>query len=166
VFEYRVTKYDPAFRDRAGRYLREEWTSVGDIGRSFGGVVLTREEYRRVEVAHVVSRSRHRVGRYRVEAAAFAQIVHAELDRPAGEVDLFVVDEIGRMELLCPKFVEAVPRLLGDLVPVVATVAMKGDGLIAEVRARPDVRLVEVTGGNRDRLPEEMEAWVRLAKHG
>jgi hypothetical protein len=53
VFEYRVTKYDPAFRDRAGRYVRDEWTSFGDIGRPFGGVVLTREEYQRVEDAHV-----------------------------------------------------------------------------------------------------------------
>lgn len=53
MFEYRVTKYDPAFHDRAGRYLREEWTSISDIGRSFGGIVLTRKEYLRVEDAHV-----------------------------------------------------------------------------------------------------------------
>lgn len=53
MFKYRVTKYDPAFRDRLGRYRREEWTSVGDVGRSFGGVVLTREEYQRVEDAYV-----------------------------------------------------------------------------------------------------------------
>jgi hypothetical protein len=53
VLEYRVTKYDPALRDLDGRYLREEWTSAGDIGRLFDGVVLTREEYLRVEDAHV-----------------------------------------------------------------------------------------------------------------
>lgn len=53
MFEYRVAKYDPAFRDREGRYLREEWTSVSDIGRLFGGVVLTREDYQRVENDHV-----------------------------------------------------------------------------------------------------------------
>lgn len=53
MFEYRVTKYDPAFRDRGGRYLREEWTSVGDIGRSFEGGVLTQEEYLRVEDVHL-----------------------------------------------------------------------------------------------------------------
>jgi len=53
MFEYRVTKYEPAFRNLEGRYLREEWTSVGDIGRPFGGVVLTRDEYLRIEDAHV-----------------------------------------------------------------------------------------------------------------
>lgn len=53
MFEYRVTKYDPAFRDREGRYLREDWTFAADIGRTFAGVVLTSEEYRRAEDAHV-----------------------------------------------------------------------------------------------------------------
>jgi nucleoside-triphosphatase len=73
------------------------------------------------------------------------------------------VDEIGRMQLLCPEFVDAVRRLLGGPVPVVATVASKGGGLIAEVKGRQDVRLVEVTEENRGRLPEELEAWVRSA---
>jgi nucleoside-triphosphatase len=63
--------------------------------------------------------------------------------------------------LLCPQFVEAVPRLLGGPVPVVATVAARGGGLIAGAKARPDVRLVEVSEENRGRLPVEMEAWAR-----
>lgn len=133
--------------------LREQGTRVGfeAVGLSSGRHAL---------LAHVRSRSRHRVGRYGVEAAAFAQIVHAELGRPAGDLDLFVVDEIGKMELLCPQFVEVVPRLLDGPVPVVATVALRGGGLIAAVKARADVRLVDVTAENRDRLPGELEAWV------
>lgn len=51
--EYRVTKYDPGFRDPTGVYARDEWTAACDVGRSFGGVVLTPEEYQRVEDAHV-----------------------------------------------------------------------------------------------------------------
>jgi hypothetical protein len=53
VLEYRVTKYDPAFRDAIGAYTRDEWTAASDIGRSFGSVVLTPEEYQRVEDAYV-----------------------------------------------------------------------------------------------------------------
>jgi hypothetical protein len=53
VFEYRVTKYDPARRDARGAYTRKEWTSFGDIGRTFGGQILTLGEYRRVEDAYV-----------------------------------------------------------------------------------------------------------------
>jgi nucleoside-triphosphatase THEP1 len=65
------------------------------------------------------------------------------------------------MELFCPAFIEVVPRLLDGVVPVLLTVAQKGQGLIGQVKARPDVRLVTVTEGNRDGLPEELERRVR-----
>ncbi len=55
MFEYRVTKYDPSFRDANGAFTRDEWISVTDIGRSFGGEKLTREEYQRVEDAYVAT---------------------------------------------------------------------------------------------------------------
>jgi nucleoside-triphosphatase len=134
--------------------LREHGSRVGfeAVGLSSG---------RRAPLAHVRSRSRLRVGRYGVEAANFARMVKAELDRPAGEIDLFVVDEVGKMESLCSEFVRVVPRLLDGRGPLVATVALRGGGLIEEVKARGDVRLVEVTADNRDRLPGELEAWAR-----
>ena len=49
----RVTRYDPARRDAEGRFLDDTWTSVSDIGKRFGGQVLTAEEYLRVEAAYV-----------------------------------------------------------------------------------------------------------------
>lgn len=55
MLEYRVTKYNPLFRDSSGAYTRDEWTAVSDIGRSFEGVVLTRVEYQRVEDAYVAA---------------------------------------------------------------------------------------------------------------
>lgn len=55
MFEFRVTKYDPAHRDRWGAYTRDEWTSVSDIGRAFGGQVLTEAEYQRVEDAYAAA---------------------------------------------------------------------------------------------------------------
>lgn len=55
MIEYRVTKYDPALRDARGAYIADEWTSMADIGREFGGVVLTDDEYRRVEQAYINS---------------------------------------------------------------------------------------------------------------
>jgi hypothetical protein len=55
MIEYRVTKYDPTLRDARGAYIADEWISVRDIGRVFGGVVLTDSEYRRVEQAYISS---------------------------------------------------------------------------------------------------------------
>ena len=46
---YRVTKYNPKHRDQFGRYLREEWTSISDIGKIFNEQLFTMEEYIKVE---------------------------------------------------------------------------------------------------------------------
>lgn len=53
MYGWRVTKYDPAFRDERGAYLRDEWTSLSDVGKSFNGIELTYEEYRNIEDAYV-----------------------------------------------------------------------------------------------------------------
>jgi nucleoside-triphosphatase len=136
------------------RELRERGPRVG-----FEAVGLATRQH--ALLAHVRSRSPLRVGRYGVEVANLARMVKAELDRPPDDVDLLIVDEVGKMELLCPEFVDAMPRLLDGPVPVLATVALRGGGVIAEVKARKDVRLVEVTPEARDRLPADLEAWAR-----
>lgn len=67
--EYRVTKYNPAFRNNYGHYtgpgwnpavridegdfIKVGWTMFKEIGKAFSGVVFTREEYDRVEEAYV-----------------------------------------------------------------------------------------------------------------
>lgn len=55
MFQYRVTKYDPANRDARGAYVPDEWTSIRDIGRVFSGEVLTQLDYRQIEDAYAGS---------------------------------------------------------------------------------------------------------------
>jgi nucleoside-triphosphatase len=76
-------------------------------------------------------------------------------------VDAFLIDEIGKMECHCPQFVATMRRLLGEPVPVLATIALRGGGFIAEVKSRPDVQIVEVTQANRQALPGQIAAWVK-----
>lgn len=40
--KYRITKYDPQYRDGQGRYSRNEWTSWCDIGGIFEDRVFTK----------------------------------------------------------------------------------------------------------------------------
>lgn len=53
MYNYRVTKYNPSKREENGIYSNDEWTSISDIGQSFGGVVLKLEEYLQVEEKYV-----------------------------------------------------------------------------------------------------------------
>ena len=51
--QFRVTKYDPALRDQRGGFAGDDWTSVGDVGNSFGGEVLSLHRYLEVESHHL-----------------------------------------------------------------------------------------------------------------
>lgn len=53
TYGWRITKYNPAFRDERGAYLKDEWTSLSDVGKSFDWEVLTFEAYRKIEDAYV-----------------------------------------------------------------------------------------------------------------
>jgi nucleoside-triphosphatase len=72
------------------------------------------------------------------------------------DADLFVVDEIGKMECYSRRFVDLVQQLLDGETRVLATVAMKGSGLIQSVKQRQDVDLITVSAGNRDDLVETL----------
>ena len=141
----------------AGFYTREVREGGSRVGFEAVGISTGRH----AALAHVRSRSRFRVGRYGVEPDALAPLVAVELGKATGEVDLFVIDEIGKMELFCPSFAVAITRLLDGAVPVIASVALKGSGLIAHVKQRPDARLLHVTAASRDGLPGELAAWLR-----
>jgi nucleoside-triphosphatase len=136
--------------------LREKGQRVGFEAVGLSGV--------RAVLAHVRSRSQHRVGRYGVEPERLEALVKTELSRTNDAVDGFVIDEIGKMELFSPAFVEAVPRLLDGSAPVLATVAFQGPGLIATVKTRSDISLVQVCLANCERLPHDLELWLR--SHG
>jgi nucleoside-triphosphatase len=100
---------DPRLRGFFTQELRAHGQRVG-----FEAVGLSGQ---RAVLAHVRSRSKLRVGRYGVELEQLRPLVEAELGAPAEAVDAFIVDEIGKMELLCPAFVEAVPPPAGRLRP-------------------------------------------------
>ena len=109
-------------------------------------------------LAYVDFRSSKRVGRYGVELDAFEGLVRKELDKPGQDVDLYVIDEIGKMECFSGVFAAAASAVLDSPVSVLATIAAKGGGFIAAVKARPDVELLTVTVENREGLPEVITA--------
>ncbi len=143
----------------AGFYTEE---TRGDDGRrtGFHAIGLNGSS---TTLASVRSKSKIRVGRYGVELSGFEQFVDDELNREAGDVDLLVIDEIGKMECFSGPFVELVGKLLGGDAPVLATVAIKGRGLIADVKKRHDVEQITVHDGNRDRLVSDLAERIRSA---
>lgn len=117
-------------------------------------------------LAHVSIRSACRVGRYGVDVAALDRIVEKSL-KIDENVEVYLVDEIGKMECFSARFVQAVNALLDAGHPLVATIALSGTGPIARLKARPDAEIWTVSRENRDGLPERILDWLsRAERHG
>lgn len=109
-----------------------------------------------VVLAHVDFSGRHRVGRYGVDVTGFERLIETELSGMTADADVFVIDEIGKMECLSHVFIEQTNRVLASSVPVLATIAAKGSGFIGDVKKRDDVEIVHVTPANRGELPDRI----------
>ena len=112
-------------------------------------------EGKRGLLSHKDIRSPYKVGQYNVDIKGFENLIDSIfffnlLTR------LIIIDEIGKMECLSDQFKRLLKEILDSGKWVIATIALKGSGLIAEVKERKDVRLFEITKKNRDSLFSEI----------
>ncbi len=96
------------------------------------------------------------MGKYGVDVAGFEESVVPILDVEQTDVELFVIDEIGKMECFSEKFVAAVRRLFASEKSVLATVAQKGKGLISEVKNYHNIELFHLTSAGREKAVAEI----------
>jgi nucleoside-triphosphatase len=143
-------------RHRVGGFYTEEIHEAGER-RGFRLVTLNHD---RVVIAHVEFGHRYRVGKYGVDVAAIDRFADGALGVRA-EIDVYLVDEIGRMECLSAVFVTRMRSLLDSDKTVIATVARRGDGLIDEAKHWPGSALWEITRANRDSLATQVVEWVQ-----
>lgn len=113
-------------------------------------------------LSHINIKSPHRVGRYGVDIKGFEIFLDAlALTDPS--VTLVMIDEIGRMECLSQRFKTIVGTVLDSEKAVIATIALKGSGFIAEVMGREDAMLFEMSLENRDSLVQEILRYVKTS---
>ena len=111
-------------------------------------------------IAHVNFGHRYRVSKYGVDVSAidhFAETALALFD----DVDVYLIDEIGKMESFSSIFVTRVEALLNSDKLVIATVAKKGTGLIEAAKHWPGSELWELTKANRDTYVTEVMKWLK-----
>ena len=107
-------------------------------------------------LAHINIKGPFRVGKYGVDVAAFEKSVVPILDVEKTDTQLFVIDEIGKMECFSKEFVAAIRRLFKSDRSVLATVALKGAGLISEVKNYSNTKLFNLTRQNSEKTIDEI----------
>ena len=124
------------------------------------GFGLETVDGKQATLAHEDFRSPHRLGRYGVDVEALDGIVAHALALDPG-VEIYLVDEIGKMECFSERFIEATRALLDSAHTVVAVVHRSAGGFVGEVRRRKDAELWEVTAENRARVADRALDWLQ-----
>jgi len=101
-------------------------------------------------LSHVEIKSVFKVGRYGVDIDGFEGFLDSIKLEDAGGI--VIIDEIGKMECLSQKFKMLLRLLLNSHRLVIATIALKGSGIIAEIKKRDDIGLFAMTKSNREFL--------------
>jgi nucleoside-triphosphatase len=146
--------------EQAGGFHTEEIRGPG--GRQ--GFRLVTLDGQEALMAHVKLRGkgRPRVGRYGVDVGAIERIGVSALRRAMQKGQIVIVDEIGRMELFCGPFKEAVLQAVSGPHTVVATAMIKPNSWVDGLKAMPRVQVWEVTTKNRDEMATKVIGWLGL----
>jgi nucleoside-triphosphatase len=103
-------------------------------------------------LAHVGRRGKPRVGKYGVDLGVLDSLGAAAIEDAVSTAELVVIDEIGPMELLSARFRQAVLNALESERAVLGTILWRSRPFTDSVKARADVRLIEIKRGERSRI--------------
>ncbi len=106
-------------------------------------------------LAHKDFKSPYRVGKYGVDLKGFEDFLDS-IPWTDPSARLIIIDEIGKMECFSWKFQKILNGIFNSEKGLIATIAKKGGGLIAQIKAREDVGIFDVTLKNRNSLLMEI----------
>lgn len=119
------------------------------------GFELISLDGRRGLLSHKKIKSPYRVGKYGIDVRGFDDFLDS-IPWTDPSARLIIIDEIGKMECFSEKFKKIIKEIFESKKGLIATIAMKGGGLIAQIKARNDVMLFEITLKNRNSLLTEI----------
>ena len=143
-------------KGRAGGFYTEE-IRTGGIRQGFRLVTLDGKE---IVLAHVSLHSPYRVSKYGVDIDGLERIGVPALHKAAGQCELVIIDEIGKMELFSTRFREAVSRIIDGGQRVLGTIMLNPDPWADAIKGQPPVNLITVTRDNYHQVREQVWHWL------
>jgi nucleoside-triphosphatase len=147
---------------KGGGFYTEE-IRTGGIRQGFRIVTLDGQE---AILAHVHISSPYQVSKYKVDTDALDRVGISALRQALKESHLIVIDEIGKMELLSPRFREAVTQAINSGKRVLGTIMLNSHPFADEIKRHPEVETVVVTRDNRAEVMKKVLDWVAFYQSG
>ncbi|KAJ6736945.1 CANCER-RELATED NUCLEOSIDE-TRIPHOSPHATASE [Salix viminalis] len=99
------------------------------------------------------------VGKYKVDIASFEAVALPELQIKE-DTDLFIIDEVGKMELFSSSFFPAVLKVLESNIPLFASIPIPKLGrdipAVTRLRNHPGAKIFTLSPSNRDAVREQI----------
>ncbi len=114
--------------------------------------------------AHINLDSSYRVGKYKLDMKVLDEFGVPAIQKAieADNIDIVVIDEVGKLALESKKFREMVKDALDCEKPVLLTLHKKSrDSLLQDIRNMNNVRIFEITPVNRNILPYKIEKLLK-----
>jgi len=144
-------------KGRAGGFYTGEIRSQG-VRQGFEIVTLDGSS---ATLAHVNTRSPHRVSKYGVDTDNLDKVGVAALRRAIEECDLVVIDEIGKMELFSSAFRAAVWAALESGKKLLGTIMLPSHPWADQIKQDPRVKVLLVSRTNHQQVLEEVVGWLK-----
>jgi len=140
----------------AGGFFTQE---IRETGIREGFRIVTLDEKEGV-LAHITIDSPFRVGKYGVDIDVLNTTGVDAIYNAIEHNDIVVIDEIGKMELFSPKFIQAVQDALTSPKKVLGTITLKPHPLADTIRQIRNIKVTELTRNNQRFVLAEMLAWL------
>jgi nucleoside-triphosphatase len=129
----------------------------GGVRQGFKIVTLDGQE---AILAHVSLSSPYQVSKYRVDTDSLNRVGVSALFKALKESDLIVIDEIGKMELLSPRFREVVTQAINSGKRILGTIMLNHHPFADEIKRHPEVETLLVTKDNRTEVMRKVLDWL------
>ena len=143
----------------AGGFYTQEIRSAG-VRQGFKIITLDGKE---AILAHINISSPYQVSKYNVDINSLNEVGISAIQQALKQNDLIVIDEIGKMELLSLQFQEVVLQAIQSGKKVLGTVMFTSHPFADEIKRRPEVTTLVVSGANRNEVLNEILAWLETA---
>jgi nucleoside-triphosphatase len=153
-----VQKLRGEFRDRIiSGILTPE---IRKHNRRYGFKIIDFASGKEEIMASVDIKSKIRVSKYYVDVRAVNRIM-SQFIKGYENSDIFIVDEIGKMELYSEKFKKAIQKILDSKKPVIATIALSRDPFIDSIKKRNDSKVFHLEKGNWKSVFDNIRTSIR-----